>query len=224
MDEKRKFDEVYESALPKWLKVLGCFGIDRFPYDVYRFHWGELSTTWGLALNYKAGNYDSESKSHLQIHFIFGNLFLYMPWNHEDSTDYADTGEWGFSYYREAHQIHAHWGQKCLVINMPWSWDHVRHDILYDYETHPYTYVLKSGEVQNRKATIRKEEREWKWRWFKWLPYPKNIRTYINIRFDGEVGEETGEWKGGCTGCSYDMKPDETPLQTLRRMEIERKF
>lgn len=30
--------------------------------------------------------------------------------------------------------------------------------------------------------------------------------------------------KGGCTGCGYDIKPGETPLECLQRMERERKF
>ncbi len=33
-----------------------------------------------------------------------------------------------------------------------------------------------------------------------------------------------GSWKGGVLGCGYEMKPGETPKQTLRRMERERVF
>lgn len=36
------------------------------------------------------------------------------------------------------------------------------------------------------------------------------------------VKEKT--YKGGTTGCSYEMKPGEIPLQTLKRMEKERRF
>ena len=46
----------------------------------------------------------------------------------------------------------------------------------------------------------------------------------IGVSFDGEVGEETGSWKGGCVGCGYEMLPGEVPLDTLRRMERDRKF
>lgn len=92
------------------------------------------------------------------------------------------------------------------------------------YEEHPFTYVLKSGEVQNRTARIKTEEREWRWRAFKWLKYPSMIRRTISIDFNDEVGEETGSWKGGTTGCSYELLKGETPLQALRRMELNRNF
>jgi hypothetical protein len=96
-------------------------------------------------------------------------------------------------------------------------------DVLWN-ETHPYIYTLKSGEIQNRQATIEVREREWRWHWFKWLPLTKTISKTIEIKFDDEIGEETGSWKGGVTGCGYILLPNETPLECLRRMEIERKF
>jgi hypothetical protein len=44
------------------------------------------------------------------------------------------------------------------------------------------------------------------------------------IEFNDEVGERTGSWKGGTLGCGYNLLPNETPLECLRRMEKERKF
>jgi len=83
----------------------------------------------------------------------------------------------------------------------------------------------------------------------KWFPTIRKKRKTIDVKFSyggpfkrfviiekqgfkipnskeetGEVGERTGEWKGGTTGCGYQMLPNETPLETLRRMEKERKF
>lgn len=46
----------------------------------------------------------------------------------------------------------------------------------------------------------------------------------IDVQFSDEVGERTGSWKGGTIGCGYNMLPGESPLDTLRRMEAERKF
>lgn len=91
-------------------------------------------------------------------------------------------------------------------------------------ETHPYTYHLKSGEVQNVTATITVEEMEWR---RKWMPFSRLfalVRKSIDIHFSSEVGERSGSWKGGCIGCSYEMRSGETPLETLSRMERERKF
>lgn len=94
-------------------------------------------------------------------------------------------------------------------------------------EQHLYTYILKSGEIQERIATISKHRHVLcrnmfkllsRFKWFKW------IKESINIEFNDEIGERSGSWKGGCIGCSYDLRKDETMLDALRRMENERKF
>lgn len=145
-------------------------------------------------------------------------------------------------------------GKKTKHISLPWSYDWVRtsrmlkdgtwlHErkgdrkkgIDHDWwsettqsklwkETHDYTYILNSNEVQERKATIIVEQREWRPLWFRWTSLFAKIRTDIDVEFDQEIGERSGSWKGGCVGCSYDLHPDETPLECLRRMEKERKF
>ncbi|UWQ30249.1 hypothetical protein [Leisingera sp. M523] len=91
-------------------------------------------------------------------------------------------------------------------------------------ETHPYTYTLRNGTVQERTATITVEEWEHRRRWLMWCPWFAKIRKSIDVRFSGEVGERSGSWKGGTIGCGYDMQPGESPLDTLRRMERERAF
>lgn len=91
-------------------------------------------------------------------------------------------------------------------------------------EIHDYTYVLNNGTVQNRKATISVEEMEWRWYWFLRFSLTQKIKRTIKIDFYDEVGERTGSWKGGAVGCGYDLLPNETPLECLRRMERERKF
>jgi len=91
-------------------------------------------------------------------------------------------------------------------------------------EKYPYTYTLKSGEKQDVTATITVEEREWRRKWGMYLPVFNRVDKSIKVEFSGEVGERAGSWKGGCTGCSYTMRPEETPLKTLQRMSRERKF
>lgn len=90
-------------------------------------------------------------------------------------------------------------------------------------ETYDYKYTLKNGEVQHRKATVFVERRTWRMRWWPLLPF-KKVSTSIDVAFDSEVGDRSGSWKGGCTGCGYEMKHGETPLECLRRMERERTF
>jgi hypothetical protein len=140
-------------------------------------------------------------------------------------------------------------GNKWWTVHAPWSWQWVRtsylrkdcswehefrgdkrmlHRAIWDHlwwtETHPYKYILKSGEAQERQATLKVEEMEWRWHWFKWLKYPSKISTTISVEFDNEVGEGTGSWKGGVTGCGYELRRGESPLNCLRRMERERIF
>lgn len=88
----------------------------------------------------------------------------------------------------------------------------------------PYRYVLRSGEIQERIATVHVERREWRRKWTYWFPFFAKRRQSIDVRFDNEVGERTGSWKGGVVGCGYTMLPNETPEMTLRRMEQERIF
>lgn len=75
-----------------------------------------------------------------------------------------------------------------------------------------------------RLATVKVKEMEWRPRWFMWTTLFAQKRTSIDIEFDKEVGERTGSWKGGTLGCGYNLLPNETPLECLRRMEKERKF
>lgn len=166
-------------------------------------------------------------------------------------------------------------GRKTKSFYMPWEYKWVRTSVLkkdgtWEHETQKnrkdfwdkekwkdiiwsdeyfYVYNLKNGETQERIATLRVEEREWRWRRLMRLPYPKMISKSISVEFSyggpilreviiekngcplknakkytGEIGESTKTYKGGTIGCSYSMLPGETPLQTLRRMEKERIF
>jgi hypothetical protein len=110
--------------------------------------------------------------------------------------------------------------RKGLILD---HWKKEVQDILWK-ETHPYTYTLKDGTVQNVQATIKVEEREWRPRWFMWTSLFAKKRSDIDIEFDKQVGEGVNSWKGGTLGCGNDLRPNETPLESLRRMEAERKF
>ena len=91
-------------------------------------------------------------------------------------------------------------------------------------ESHPYSYALKSGEIQERTATISKRRHVLTRVVFHRFGWPKWVSESIEIEFSDEVGERSGSWKGGCIGCGYDLKAGETLLECLRRMERDRKF
>lgn len=192
-----------------------------------------------------------EGRLLLHLHMLWPNLFITlptMPWRE------IPTGEaglyWGFSLFQD--NGHFNWGDKCKIIHWPWSWQRYSWQLLMkdgswrerkDLETkrgapwrraeaHPdvwretysYHYRLGSSVLQVRKATISCQRTELRWRWLMWLPFPRRRNKSIDVEFSDEVGERSGSWKGGCTGCGYTMLPHETPREALRRMEQNRKF
>lgn len=90
--------------------------------------------------------------------------------------------------------------------------------------TLPYSYRMKNGTIQDRIATVIVERRAWRPRCIRWTSLFEKVRTCIDVRFNEEVGEQTGSWKGGCTGCGYDLRPGETAENCLLRMMAFRKF
>lgn len=162
----------------------------------------------------------------VRLGFGLFTLSFSFPWARVVPDEYQCSGPtYGFTFFEDG--LHLHWG-KCTgkrgdpmkVVRMPWGWRHRAHKILSEPESHPYRYVLRSGEVQERVATIKAESRLWV---RPWIPFRRLSRS-IDIEFDKDVGERSGSWKGGVLGCGYEMRRGETPLDTLRRMERERVF
>jgi hypothetical protein len=160
------------------------------------------------------------------------------PWGPMDGPQWSvyASGEFGFT---------AHWALRRWQWDWPWTWCTLAYekqladgswvDVITQLgldgektepysEHHPYTYTLRNGEEQHRTATISKRRHVITWRAFKALGWPHWIKESIDVQFDGEVGERSGSWKGGCIGCGYDLRKGEAMLSALRRMEAERKF
>jgi hypothetical protein len=195
-----------------------------------------MEITKGFNFCYKISQYHDEYT--LIISLVYWTFYINLPnfgydWDNWDRS-------WGIYWFESA--LWWVWNTKVYAWYAPWNYEMVRHEVMYpqglmkpkseswditDGRTIaklPYTYRLNNGEIQEREAMVYIEEREWHWRWFKWLPYPRLIRRVIEVEFNDEVGEHTGSWKGGCTGCSYEMNEGETMEQCLRRMEVERRF
>ena len=100
------------------------------------------------------------------------------------------------------------------------KWDNIIFKVVFDY-----TYVLESGKIQKRKATVKVEEREWRRGFLTWFKWKAKINKYIEIEFDKEVGERAGSWKGGVVGTSYPFLNDtETVIECFRRFEKNKKM
>jgi hypothetical protein len=91
-------------------------------------------------------------------------------------------------------------------------------------EAHTYRYTLRSGDIQEVLATCFIERLSWRPKWLAWTSFFEWSRASIDVSFSREVGERAGSWKGGCTGCSWEMRSNESIESALRRMENERKF
>lgn len=89
---------------------------------------------------------------------------------------------------------------------------------------YPYHYLLRNWTVQERTAKVYVERWVRRQHWLKFTSWFDRTRYSINVEFSDEVGEKTGSWKGGCIGCGWNLKRNETPEKALRRMEHERKF
>lgn len=200
----------------------------------------------GFKMRLDTNNYNDEGWQFVIALFFF-QAFFHLDFKSRVDEHYEGY-EYGFYYHDKAFVLCL--GRKHKYIYMPWNfewfktetehkgnkifverkgdrlnWD-TRREIEKDiqYYEYPYTYVLKDGTVQNVTARVHVKTMFWCWRWCMWLTWPRKSRKYIDIDFSGEVGERAGSWKGGTVGCSYNMNPGETPEQTLRRMEKERRF
>jgi len=90
-------------------------------------------------------------------------------------------------------------------------------------QTYDYTYATLLGETQKTSACVYVQETEWKRTWLGMsVPFfDKTIRRYIEVWFTPGIGDSCTK---KCVGCNYEMRKDEKPLDTLRRMELERRF
>jgi hypothetical protein len=198
-----------------------------------RFWWNWIEFAYvviglrGLALEIEfPSDWHERRLGWVRLGFGLFTVSLAFPWRWTVPDHYQCSGPtYGFSFFADG--LHLHWGKQkgkrtdpFTIIGMPWRWNHRLHEVMGEPETHPYRYVLRSGKVQERTATIYPERRVWT---RAWLPWRMECCT-INVEFSDEVGERSGSWKGGVLGCSYDMLSGESPLDALRRMERERKF
>lgn len=203
-------------------------------------------------LNFKFGPASYfDNRWFLSFSLIYWQFYIHLPIR--SKYNQCDPPQYGFYFYSNNGWWPTTFaickGNRVKFIPMPWEYDWVRtsnlridgiweHEVRGDRkdfykdkwkeiiwsEVYNYTYMLKSGLMQYRKATVTVEEREWRPIWFKWTGLFKRVRKTISVAFNDEVGEGTGSWKGGCTGCGYEVLPGELPEQTLRRMERDRKF
>lgn len=213
---------------------------------------GRIEVYWkrlGFAFNF-IYDHDAEYGYPWMLHFhiLWLNVFAHFPFPWKPGSKREswcrEWQQWGISHCDDA--MHFYWNERSKVWWIPWlnkvpqrhevrradgswvpfvgSWEHDKQPDGREEFTFPYRYILKNGTAQERTATVFVERRAWRPKWFTWTGLFEKSRQSIDVQFDGEVGERSGSWKGGCVRCGWEMQPNETPEQTLRRMERERIF
>lgn len=128
-----------------------------------------------------------------------------MPWRvqHYQTWHLNSDGEW------QPEPSHRHPGYKGIT----------KHSI-----DVPFTYTLRSGEVQERIAHLTFNEWRGRPRALRWTSLFERRRAQIRFDFDGEVGEETGSWKGGVLGSSMAWDGKSDPVIAFKNHIATRKF
>jgi hypothetical protein len=237
----------------KILKFLKIRSFERGPKNkfmnwVLQGSWIEAHGIFGFGLS--LCNFQDDQYGHfsLYIHLGYPSIYLKLPYFKREPKDGGMIDKWGFNFNTDF--LHLNFGpNRGMVIDLPWSWSFVSHSVLQEdgtwttdyyrdtpkmktddirahaqYEKHPYTYTPRYGATHTVQAAITTEKYEWRMKWLRRIPIFRKIRRCIDVNFEREIGEDVGSWKGGVIGCGYDMLPNETALDTLRRMERERKF
>jgi hypothetical protein len=78
-------------------------------------------------------------------------------------------------------------------------------------------HYTKRGKYQKARIRLLGEEREWRMRWFTWLPLFRMIQRTVDCESDVELGERAGSWKGGRMGWSCEWRKDETMIHAFHR-------
>lgn len=242
----------YTQTIPWPLRLIGASFPDS--RTSWRMKWGELSLRKGLSLELCmfSGDYGDEGRFSLKIHAIFFCVFINLPFLARYGHHPEDMMEsWGFGTFDNA--LSFHWGRYRKTFTWPWSdWRQVAHEVRRPdgswvpfvgsweerqtddgpgkepdgrhLEQYPYFYLCNNGDRQEVVATISVERRTRRLRWLRWPRLLERTIYAIDVQFSNEVGDARGSWKGGAVGCGYELQPDETPYQCLRRMQKERRF
>lgn len=196
------------------------------------------------------GYFDNRPRINLCLGFF--SLTFILPFRNK-WTDECASPKWGIAIHNNTFWLYKGGEGNWNGGNKWWTWDipfltknWVRTSILlkdntWEHETKGNRKEFFQNEWKEKQAswnydftdkydntiiptTIYVEEREWRPKWVMWTKLFSLTRRVIDINFLQEVGKRKGSWKGGTTGCSYELLKGETPLDCIKRMEKERIF
>ena len=197
------------------ISLFGWHSVFKMPWKSKRFPYGDCDApTWGIMIHdntlwlHYGGNGNMNGGGKYKAWHI-----PFFTWEHVRHDVQCDLGDGKLTMVPE-NKLERHIDGKYIPLE--------ENEFVYKYH---YDYTDKyDGAVIP--CTFWVEEREWRRKWFKWCDWKgfKDVRRYIEIKFDAEVGKRKGSWKGGCIGCDYTLKDGETPMECIKRMEKERDF
>jgi hypothetical protein len=190
------------------------------------FTWAQYSF-WHLKLRYPDDNWN-EKRTVLAIGagrvYIQIPLWKASPWNEWDRTP----PQYGISYHDSTFWLY-YGADRWFAVDMPWSWRCVRHDLLLPngtvfrqdstwnetFEQNRDRYdelqrtvaefvrvdrYTENFDQQSVRIRLTGEEREWRWKWLRRLPFPRRIRRTILCVSDEPWGDarlpsRTIEWQ-----------------------------
>lgn len=196
------------------------------------------------------GYFDNRPRINLDLFFF--NLTIILPFRNK-WTDECDCPKWGVAIHNNTFWIYRGGKGNEKGGTKWWTWhipfvtkDWVRTSILlkdgtWEHETPGNRKEFYNEEWKRKQkfwtydftdrydgesipTIIYLEEREWRPKWLKWTGRFKKIKRTIDIHFSKECGKEKGSWKGGTIGCGYNLLPNETPIDCIKRMENDRTF
>jgi hypothetical protein len=210
------------------------------------FYW-----KWCFDISFEiCGYFDNRPRINLDL--IFFNLTFILPFRNK-WTDECDSPKWGVAIHHNTLWIYKGGKGNMKGGSKWWTWhipfitkEWVRTSVLLKDDTwahetkgnrkefwrdewkekqKSWTYnYTDSYDGEVIPTTIYVDEREWRPKGLQWTKLFATIHKTIDIHFSKECGKRKGSWKGGTTGCGYELLPNETPIECLQRMEKERKF
>jgi len=220
-------------------------------YSEYGKNWMYFHFGWHFDISYELCGY-FDARHRINIDLIFFSWTIILPiWS--KYSDECSSPKYGIAIHNSTVWIYRGGKGNMNGGTKWWTWDipfitkeWVRTSILlkdgtWEHETKGNKKDFFNDEWKSKQAswtydytdnydmdiiptTIYVDEREWRPKWLTWTKLFAKTRRTIDIHFSKEVGKRKGSWKGGCTGCGYELLKNETPLDCLKRMEKERKF
>lgn len=206
---------------------------------------------WRFEISFElCGYFDNRPRINLDL--IFFSLTLILPFEN-NWTDECDPPKWGIAIHSNTFWIYKggkgnyNGGNKWWAWNLPFitrewvrtsillkddTWEHKNPASAIQFYNDEWKEKQKSWDYDYTDkfdnsiipTKIYVEEREWRPKWLTWTSLFAKKRKTIDVHFSKEVGKSKGSWKGGTVGCSYQILENESPLDCLKRMELEREL